>query len=64
MNSLNAQLELQKDVNEKLVSAQQELAEIQTKLKETEGKLNEANTKHEKVKAENKVLLKHDQVSV
>lgn len=64
MNSLSLQLEAQENEHKEVGAIKNQLqhAMEQKKLQETE--LNAANQELEKLKSENKVLLKHDQVCI
>ena len=62
MNNLTSQLAQEKDANDKLQQLQKKLEETQVKLQEMEEKVKETTVEYNKVKTENKVLLKHDQV--
>ena len=63
MKSISSQLEKQTKENEDLMKIKHEQDILHEQLKDKENKLKEANIELNKTKAENKVLLKHDQVN-
>ena len=63
MKSLTLQLESQQGSNEKLFTLEEELKDTKIKLNGTEEMLSKVQEECNKVKADKKVVLEHDEVS-